>query len=186
MIHRLSRKEYFYLLTGAVIIIIIYSSATLLTSESSKTRFCILCHEMRIVAEQGWMKSQHFNNDQGVVAQCEDCHIPPELISKIWTKTRDGLKDIAVHVFGESDPLKMPWDDLSRPARSNRSDSSCMRCHKNLTPHGSSIKTIVAHRAYLRMKDKKRCVDCHRTPFHGKFKDQLSVNILTNDHGGSQ
>jgi len=59
-------------------------------SWSSSTDFCMSCHEMRVVAEQGWMHSKHFENKSGVVAQCADCHIPPELFPKLWVKTRDG------------------------------------------------------------------------------------------------
>lgn len=153
-------------------------------SYSSSTDFCISCHEMRIVAEQGWMHSPHFKNPHGVVAQCSDCHIPPQLLSMIWTKTRDGLKDVLIHTFGESDPYKMDWDELSVSVREKISDSSCMRCHSNLTPPGASMKTLKAHREYLRMEIKKRCLDCHRDSFHGKYREFLFGSNFVQATGG--
>ena len=180
MFHRLSRYEILLVLSGVFSVIVLYSIAAYMASESSKTRFCILCHEMRVVAEQGWKRSSHFSNEQLVVAQCEDCHIPPELAAKIWTKTRDGAIDIAVHMFGESDPNNMHWEELGKKARNKISDSSCMKCHKNLTPKGVPIKVIVAHRAYLRMKDEKKCLECHRKSFHGKHREYISENTGTN------
>jgi len=183
-------KRYFNFLHVKIILASVALTVVMMTAGSavyhysSSTSFCILCHEMKFVAEQGWKQSPHFSNEEGVVAQCEDCHIPPEMMQKFWTKTRDGLKDVAVHTFGESDPEKMDWKELEHSARRKISDTSCIKCHENLTPRGSSIKTIVAHRAYLRMKDDKKCLDCHRESFHGKFKEQLTMNVHIKRQGG--
>jgi nitrate/TMAO reductase-like tetraheme cytochrome c subunit len=162
------------LVAGAFAGIVLFIIATALFLSSSETEFCISCHEMQIVAEQGWMKSSHFGQNHGIVAECVDCHVEPEIAGMIWTKTRDGLHDVWVHHLGESDPHKMDWDKLSKRARSKIKDSSCRRCHKNDTPAGASVKMIIAHRAAKRMNGKKRCVDCHTKEFHGKFKQYLS------------
>lgn len=145
--------------------------------------FCMICHEMRIVGEQGWMKSVHYQNARGITAECKDCHIPPELPHMLWTKVRDGSKDIYHHFLGESTPSRMDWDELRETARGKVSDSACKTCHDNLTPKGAPIKEIIAHRAYLRMDGRKRCVDCHRTEFHGAFKSYIFAGIK---NGGRQ
>jgi cytochrome c-type protein NapC len=142
-------------------------------SLTSKTAFCISCHEMQLVAEQGWMRSRHYNNDHGVVAQCSDCHVEPDLIPMIHTKVRDGTTDIFVHVFGVSNPHEMDWRELQERARVHSGDTSCRRCHGNMTPKWAPIKMIVAHREYGRMNGAKKCVDCHRTEFHGEFFQYL-------------
>lgn len=134
----------------------------------------MLCHEMQVVGEQGWMHSVHYTNPQGIIAECHDCHIPPELPHMMWVKARDGTKDIAVHLFGESDPHEMDWTALGQSARKKISDSSCMKCHGNMTPQGASIKQIVAHRAYLRLDGLKKCLDCHREEFHGRFREEFA------------
>lgn len=153
----------------AVGVVICFSTATAL-HETSKTSFCISCHEMRVVAEQGWMHSEHYQNEAGVVAGCSDCHVPPEFFPKMWTKTRDGIKDIWVHNFGESDPNRMDWDALALSARAKIYDSACKKCHQDLTPKGASIKTLVAHRENQRLDEPKKCLECHREEFHGKFR----------------
>jgi len=154
---------------------------------TSTPGFCMRCHEMKIVGEQGWKLSPHYSNSKGVVAGCGDCHIPPGFLPMIWTKTRDGSKDIFVHFLGESDPYKMNWEELGKKARGKIYDSSCSKCHINLTPKGAEIKTIVAHRAYLAMKDRKKCLDCHLKEFHGEFKiyfdktDNVSGEVAQNE-----
>jgi nitrate/TMAO reductase-like tetraheme cytochrome c subunit len=132
--------------------------------------FCMICHEMRVVGEQGWMRSAHYRNDAGVVAKCADCHIPPEPVAMLWVKMRDGTKDIAAHLFGESDPMKMDWEHLRKVAREKISDSSCMRCHENLTPYGAPLTMQLAHRRYQRMDEHIGCLDCHRRELHGEFR----------------
>ncbi len=145
--------------------------------------FCMICHEMRIVGEQGWMKSAHYQNAKGITAECKDCHIPPELGHMLWTKARDGSKDIYAHFLGEARPSHMDWDELRETARRKVSDSACKTCHDNLTPKGAPIKAIIAHRAYIRMDGRKRCVDCHRTEFHGAFKSYIFAGMK---NGGEQ
>lgn len=95
----------------------------------------------------------------------------------VWTKVRDGSRDIWVHAFGESDPSHMDWDNLAKQARRHSRDSSCKRCHSNLTPQGGSIKMIVAHREYQRFQGLKKCVECHRTSFHDGFRQYLQNNL---------
>ncbi len=140
---------------------------------TSDPQFCMSCHEMRIVGEQGWMYSPHYQNAHGVVAECTDCHVPPGVVATLWTKTRDGLKDIVVHTLGNPNPALMDWDHLAEQARSKIRDEACLRCHENLTPKGASIKQLIAHREYLRLGGEKRCLDCHTEEFHGRFREML-------------
>jgi hypothetical protein len=101
----------------------------------------------------------------------------------LWTKARDGTKDIYAHFFGESDPKKMDWVHLHEVAHRKISDSACKSCHNNLIPKGVPLKTIIAHRAYIRMEGRKRCVDCHSIKFHGAYEEYLFAN---NRNGGEQ
>ncbi len=140
---------------------------------TSGSEFCMICHEMEVVGIHGWLHSAHVKNDRGVVAECGDCHIPPGLVPMLWTKARDGSKDIWVHLFGESDPGEMEWMELRETARAKIRDSACERCHSEPVPRGASIKMIVAHRANLRLDTPKKCLDCHREQFHGRFLHHL-------------
>lgn len=153
---------------------------------TSTTPFCLSCHEMRVVGEQGWKRSIHYANGSGVVAECHDCHVPPEPLPLLWTKTRDGVKDVVVHYLGESDPERMPWDRLAASARRKISDSACKTCHANPTPAGASLKMIMAHREYKRMHGRKRCLDCHTRAFHGEFRSILETRLDTRTGGGTR
>ncbi len=173
-------------IAGTFFGVIIIAGSAVFVHTTSSPEFCMTCHEMRIVGEQGWMKSIHYNNSTGIVAGCKDCHIPPELVHMLWTKARDGSKDIFVHLFGVSEPSRMDWEHLRENARSKISDSACEKCHSNITAKGIPIKAIVAHRAYMRMKDRKRCVDCHTYEFHGNFKDYIFGTSYTKNPGGKE
>ena len=165
----IDKKTVLPFVAGVLIVMLIIGFSSWAVEFSSHESFCMSCHEMRIVAEQGWMKSVHYDNESGVVATCSDCHIPHALIPKLYVKTRDGSKDIYVHLFGESNPESMDWDHLSRSARIKIYDESCRQCHKNLTPTGASIKAIEAHREYLRNPEAEGCMDCHTEAFHDEF-----------------
>ena len=140
---------------------------------TSRTAFCISCHEVRIVAEQGWMQCSHYQNKYGVVAQCADCHLPPGPFAFAYAKIRYGLKDFIVHHLYHPDPYTMDWNELRDNARAMIKDASCKRCHANLVPAGGGIKMILAHRQYLQLNGEKRCLDCHTKEFHPKFKEYL-------------
>ncbi len=140
--------------------------------------FCVSCHEMRVVAEQGWMQSSHYRNDAGVVASCTDCHVPPEseYLTMLWVKARDGTKDVYVHFLGESDPERMDWEHLTESAREKIHESSCVKCHGNLTARGFPEKTLSAHREYERLAgtaEHESCFDCHEEEIHPGFKRHL-------------
>lgn len=158
---------------GGVVALSVVALASFGVSWSSGPSFCMSCHEMRVVGEQGWMRSSHYRNTAGVVAECSDCHVPHSLVPKLYVKARDGAKDVFVHVFGQADPGLMNWDELAVSARRKIWDESCLSCHENLVPEGMSIKGTLAHREYLRMKGHKRCVDCHLEPFHDGFREFL-------------
>lgn len=174
------RKWQFVALAGAVgfgAFLVLFSSFAI--HASGTPGFCMSCHEMRIVGEQGWMQSPHYRNDRGVVAQCSDCHVPPELAHMLWVKTRDGVKDVVVHTFGESDPHRMDWDELRETARGKIHDSSCRRCHQNLEARGLPLTAIMAHRENAGLDAPRKCVVCHRTEFHGGFRAYLHNETIS-------
>ena len=173
----IQKKKFTSVFIAGIISAFVFICASILIVEhTASPEFCMTCHEMRIVGEQGWEKSSHVNNNGGVAAECKDCHIPPGLVPMLWTKARDGSKDIFVHTFGESDPNKINWEEKGIVARKKIPDSSCLRCHKNLIPDGAEIKTIIAHREYIRFEGLKKCLDCHVKEFHGEFKDYLAAS----------
>jgi cytochrome c-type protein NapC len=180
----LNRAAGLYFLAGVIISAVAGGIGLEAVHYSATPKFCMSCHEMRVVGEQGWMRSPHYRNQYGIVAGCGDCHIPPEteLFRMLWVKTRDGSWDIYSHLFRESEPRKMDWEKLTISAREKIHDSSCEKCHANLTARGVSMKAIIAHREYrryLRTPDPRRCIDCHVDEFHAGFKEYLFGETLT-------
>ncbi len=170
------RRSALLLGLGALAGVVGFALTAAVFVKTSETPFCMSCHEMQFLAEQGWMRSVHYQNPHGVVAECADCHIPPDLVGMVWAKTRDGINDVVVHTFGESDPQRMDWDALGASARSHIHDASCRRCHDNLAPRGAPIAQIVAHTAAQR-EGGKRCVDCHLQRFHDGFREALATEL---------
>jgi len=170
----ITRRNLGLVALGAALALVGVGFTAISLEHSSSPAFCMSCHEMRVVAEQGWMHSAHYHNEGGVVAGCSDCHVPPEFAPKLWVKTRDGVKDVWTHFLGESDPAKMDWDHLAASARSKIHESACRKCHQNLTPQGMELKGLMAHRENERLDEPETCLECHVEEFHGRFRDMLA------------
>jgi cytochrome c nitrite reductase small subunit len=99
---------------------------------------CANCH---IMEEQhaGWVKSSHRN-----VAVCNDCHAPPGLIPKYWTKAVNGFFNSYAFTTGHFE------DNIQITVR-NRSITgrACLKCHSEIV-HGIQ----------------GGCIDCHRQVGH--------------------
>jgi len=163
------RRTLALVLIGCVIGIALIIVGSFAVHATSTSESCMWCHEMKIVGEQGWMQSTHYDNNSGVVASCADCHFPAGFFPGLWVKTRDGARDVVVHFFGQSDPEKMDWAWMKAESRRKICDSSCLRCHVNLEPSGLSEAGKFAHRRYQNPVNRQRCLDCHAAELHGGF-----------------
>jgi len=108
---------------------------------------CANCHVMREQYES-WLKSSH-----GKVAVCNDCHTPPGLAPKYYTKALNGFFHSLAFTTG-----RFP-DDIVITSRSHRvAESSCLKCHEDVV---SSIREVRdGHR------EEPSCVVCHRNVGH--------------------
>jgi len=174
LLRRINPRTALLLAIGFACALILLALSGVALHYSSTTSFCMSCHEMRVVGEQGWMFGKHYDNPSGVVAECRDCHIPPGLVAHLWVNARCGTKNLWVHFFGQSDPMKIDWEEMAKSARNNIKDASCLRCHANLEPSGTTIEARSAHRKYKQQRGTRRCLDCHRGQFHGRFRPYRS------------
>jgi hypothetical protein len=76
-------------------------AGTVVATESNE--FCVSCHELDY-AYKGWEQSTHVNNPEGVVADCVDCHVPPQLLDLTFSKV-DSLNELYSHWFKPSGPV---------------------------------------------------------------------------------
>ena len=80
---------------------------------------CANCHVMREQLD-GWYQSSHRS-----VATCNDCHTPPGLVRKYFTKAEHGFFHSLAFTTGEfHDPIQIK-------ERSRRvTENSCRKCHQ--------------------------------------------------------
>jgi nitrate/TMAO reductase-like tetraheme cytochrome c subunit len=146
---------------GLIVLGLVAFAGTVAMTESNE--FCISCHEIDY-AYLGWEKSTHHNNPEGVVANCVDCHVPPQLLDLTLAKV-DALNELYSHWFKpSSDPF---WWQQNLPrlrarAHERMTDDSCLRCHK-FRPATSTQEGKIAHETALATT---RCVQCHQHFVH--------------------
>lgn len=138
---------------------------------TSKTEFCISCHEMRTTVYEEYKKSVHYTNQKGVRAGCPDCHIPRD-----WTETlvRKVLaaKDVYHHLLGHLDtPEKFEanrkemaqrvWDRM----KANNSQE-CRNCHSFDAMSLASQRLRAQKQHKNAIQDGSTCIDCHKGIAH--------------------
>lgn len=105
--------------------------------------FCGSCHAM---SEAVWThkRSVHKQFD------CNECHTPANLVTKLPYKAMIGLNDIFVNTTSSVPDLIHTQDSMKDVIQAN-----CRRCHV-----GSTMDVA--------MDAKKYCTDCHRSVPHNK------------------
>jgi len=107
---------------------------------------CANCHVMQDNLD-GWIKSSHRS-----VATCNDCHTPPGLVPKYFTK--------AEHGFFHS--LAFTTDNFHEPIqikeRSRRvTENACRKCHQDIV---HNIEATASSGATM------SCIRCHESVGH--------------------
>jgi nitrate/TMAO reductase-like tetraheme cytochrome c subunit len=163
---KISRKFLFILIGIAVIFILISISM----GRTSKTEFCMSCHEIRAHKDELEKSSHAVDKDKNPI-QCHQCHIPKGIGPRyLFIKTYLGVKDALVHNFG--DPEKFDRRRLQKVARRFLPDENCRVCHDDLTKDvkGSKISEIgrLCHEAYLDQNGNtmRGCAGCHFNMAH--------------------
>jgi cytochrome c nitrite reductase small subunit len=107
---------------------------------------CANCHVMRDHLD-GWFKSSHRS-----VATCNDCHTPPGLVPKYFTKAEHGFFHSLAFTTGDfHDPIQIK-------ERSRRvTEHACRKCHQDIV---HDIDTTAASDASM------SCIRCHASVGH--------------------
>lgn len=134
---------------------------------TSTNEYCESCH-VHPHATESWEQGPHFKTTSGVVANCVDCHLPPEGLEHYIEKGKAGARDIYGYYF--KDISAIDWDALSTldHARTYTFDSGCSSCHVELFPRELETKAVDAHLHYQKNKDELelRCINCHLDTGH--------------------
>ena len=113
---------------------------------SNDPRACANCHIMQDHLD-GWIKSSHRS-----VATCNDCHTPPGLIPKYFTKADHGFFHSLAFTTGKfHDPIQIK--DRSRRV----TEGACRRCHQDIVHDIEIVKTA---------GNEISCLRCHANVGH--------------------
>lgn len=152
---------------GVLIAFPLFSMTYYTMVRTSTPEFCASCHEIQ-PAYEAWKTSTHVNNEQGVVADCMDCHLPAphDTVDFFYSKTMHGAKDVFVHFTGGDETYDRA--EMRKAAYKSIENDQCLKCHRNLMHMPSSRGAMLAHRAtlYPRPGYEKKCTDCHRQLVH--------------------
>ncbi len=151
-------------------LVVIIAAASVSMSMTSRTEFCMSCHEMeRYKAELE--KSSHAVDKDNNPIQCRQCHVPLGVGPKYLTvKTYLGMKDLVVSNFG--DPTNLDRRQMQGVARKFMSDENCRACHEDLTKDtkDKELSKIgqLCHEAYLLENGNttRKCAGCHFNMAH--------------------
>jgi cytochrome c nitrite reductase small subunit len=118
---------------------------------SSDPKACVNCHIMRDQYDS-WQKSSHHG-----AAVCVDCHLPHDLIPKLYAKSDNGYRHSKGFTFPDfHEPI------MITPRNADILQDNCLRCH------GDMVEDLVS--GATTEKDALRCVQCHVSVGHGSRK----------------
>lgn len=165
---RKSNWMLFLLLFGAIFTTIVVATFSKVNKASSSNEYCISCH-VHTNADNMWRFSTHYNNDNGNVVNCIDCHLPPKengLARYTFEKAKQGINDI--YGYYTKDTSEFQWHLRSHPDIAVRYtyDESCIKCHQNLFPATLNSKGCEAHLFYEANTEEKSCISCHISVGH--------------------
>ena len=174
-----SRKT--LLLAGVALIVFVGLAATGV-HYTSKTAFCLSCHEMRIYQQEQRLSAHAKDANQQEIG-CAQCHIPSgNVLRMLGAKAWMGLIDIWVHTT-EPD-LELDRAAMQPVARRFTDDANCLSCHNDLQRNAKgdgpiSAEGNLAHANYLGKNGQSSggCVNCHQNLAHlPVFDARIPVN----------
>ena len=132
---------------------------------SSSTEFCISCHSMGY-SYDSYRQSSHYRNASGIVASCEDCHVPRELFPKLAVKIRS-MRDVYHEL---ADPIKTAEQYQARREQMDKrvwehmretTSRECIGCH-DFEHMQTQLQSEEAREEHAMIPDSDmQCIDCH-------------------------
>lgn len=142
-------------------------SAVELLTVTNTEQFCIGCHEMKDNPYAEYQGTIHDTNRTGVRATCPDCHVPHDLLPKLWRKalaSNELYGKFIAHSIDTREKFKARRYELATHEwkRFESTDSAqCRYCHK-VEKMNPDSQTAVAKANHAKMKTENlTCIDCH-------------------------
>lgn len=131
--------------------------------------FCTSCHAYEPIA-RAYREDVHGGNNQfGVRAACNDCHLPHDnSLHYFWVKAKHGIVDPTMEMLKE--PHEIDWHAIRERREEFVYDSSCLNCHKYLEEASEGNRMAFrAHRRYFGGESGRKCVSCHENVGHNRL-----------------
>lgn len=148
------------ILTGILAGIVFVLAGNKAVHYTSTDEYCASCH-VHPHAEQSWKLSKHFDNNSGTVVHCIECHLPPEGHGMLFSKVKQGTKDIYGKLFKDSSEYNWPAKRKLEKSKKFVYVESCVKCHQNLFPKTLTVEGENAHLSFLNSKAEVSCLNCH-------------------------
>ncbi|WP_028116158.1 NapC/NirT family cytochrome c [Ferrimonas senticii] len=143
---------------------------------TSSDAFCMTCHAQHSLKDEV-MASAHGNNAMGIVAQCQDCHLPPGQIDYLVKKiivSKDVIGYLTIDGFETQEWLeenRKEQAELARDYIRSIDSASCQSCHTNIYENQPEAMKKMAKRMHAKNfekapEDRKTCIDCHKGVAH--------------------
>ncbi|MFA9388331.1 MAG: SUMF1/EgtB/PvdO family nonheme iron enzyme [Prolixibacteraceae bacterium] len=158
----------FLIFFGVLFSGIVVNSFNAVNKATSSNDYCMSCH-VHTETDRLWKFSTHYNNNNGNVVNCIDCHLPPKekgLVNYTLAKAKHGIKDI--YGYYTKDSADFQWHLRSHPDIAVRYvyDDGCIKCHQNLFPSTLNSAGCEAHLFYEANAETKSCISCHISVGH--------------------
>jgi len=141
---------------------------------TNSNEFCYACHIGMDTIVEEYQASSHGMNASGVVASCSDCHVPQQLLPKLWVKIK-ATKDIYHTIVGtySLENFEEHRSALAMSARDAllvRNSAECKTCHSpdNWLLERQSSAAAGAHSGAFFAQSAGNCVSCHLGTAHNK------------------
>ena len=146
-----------FILGGLVLVFILLFITAIMPTvailETTDSKFCGQCHEMKPIIESYLNSSHGGNNATGYVAECVSCHLPYDsTFDYLVKKAEFGIRHSFKHFF--TDTKKIDWGDHKKNQLNYTYDSGCVKCHAQLQDQ------ISGHDSYFEGKHES-CLECH-------------------------
>ncbi|WP_165354790.1 NapC/NirT family cytochrome c [Tropicimonas sp. IMCC6043] len=169
---RMSWAAFGVVLFGGIIAgIVLWGGVHTAMDYSSRTEFCISCHEMRDFVYEEYKETPHFSNPSGVQATCSDCHVPeqwgPKIVDKIMAS-----RELYGWAIGKIDtPEKFEAHRLELAERvwdhMEATDSrECRSCHSDQAMDFHAQAPEAAKQMQVGFAKGETCIDCHKGIAH--------------------
>lgn len=141
------------LLVGVVVGVVGYFATQTTLHMTSTDEFCMSCHSNHSLKDEV-LASAHGNNKNGIVVQCQQCHIAQEPFAYLKKKiivSKDVIGFLTIDGFNTQEWLeanRKEQADLARDYLRSIDSSTCQNCHNRIYENQSENMSKMAVRMH--------------------------------------